>query len=325
VRSMGLRRVGRGEDGGTAPGHGETEEKQVNRWMYAVQRLRGRRSQRFTERTVILLIWHGLHAAHGPKPLAGSPRATPCPARRSWRGGPGFPEIVVNGRGMEARQGAIRVFSGSTQVSGAPLRPAIRLYPMRDPVNRPISRSQRERAGRLADRQFARSRIRCSRRPGPACFRQAPPGRMMEGWILSKKNVMAPHCASTTRPTRRSTPVVQPETRKRPTGSGDAAGQGRKSTEAPSPGFPQPIHKNLKWKERGTTEKLSPIPHLPSVYSVPLYPRRFQCWEADAAGSHSVKTEPAPGVLSAVRSPPIQRAKRRLMASPSPAPPWRRV
>jgi hypothetical protein len=39
---------------------------------------------------------------------------------------------------------------------------AIRLHLMRDPVIRPISRPQRERAGLLVRRHFARSRIRCS-------------------------------------------------------------------------------------------------------------------------------------------------------------------
>jgi hypothetical protein len=41
-------------------------------------------------------------------------------------------------------------------------QPAIRLHLMRDPVNRPFGLPRRERAGPLAFREFARSRIRCS-------------------------------------------------------------------------------------------------------------------------------------------------------------------
>jgi hypothetical protein len=74
---------------------------------------------------------------------------------------------------MEARQGAIRIFSGNPIVFHSALQPAIRLYPMRDPVNSPISRPRRERAGRLANRNFERSRSRCSWRLGPPRFRQA--------------------------------------------------------------------------------------------------------------------------------------------------------
>jgi hypothetical protein len=73
-----------------------------------------------------------------------------------------LPWDVGNGSRMEARQGAIRITSETPMlVLGAP-QPAIRLNPMRDPVNRPISRPQRERAGHLAYRNFERSRIRCS-------------------------------------------------------------------------------------------------------------------------------------------------------------------
>jgi hypothetical protein len=73
---------------------------------------------------------------------------------------------------MEARQRAIRIFFGNPIVyQGAP-QPAIRLNPLRDLVNRPISRPRRERAGHLAYRQFERSRIRCSRRLGPVRFRR---------------------------------------------------------------------------------------------------------------------------------------------------------
>jgi hypothetical protein len=54
-----------------------------------------------------------LHATHGGNRWPGSPCATPCPARRQVRGAPGFPGDVGNGRRMEVRQGAIRIFSGT--------------------------------------------------------------------------------------------------------------------------------------------------------------------------------------------------------------------
>jgi hypothetical protein len=41
--------------------------------------------------------------------------------------------------------------------------------------------------------------------------------------VSSKKILIAPHCVRTIRPTRRSTPDVQPETGKRRTGFGIAA------------------------------------------------------------------------------------------------------
>jgi hypothetical protein len=45
--------------------------------------------------------------------VADSPCTAPCPARRPGRGAPGFLGDVGNGRRMEARQGAIRIFSGT--------------------------------------------------------------------------------------------------------------------------------------------------------------------------------------------------------------------
>jgi hypothetical protein len=62
--------------------------------------------------------WILLHAAHPP--VASSPRATPCPARPPWRGARSFPKAVGNGRRMKARQGAIRIFSGTPWSSPAP-------------------------------------------------------------------------------------------------------------------------------------------------------------------------------------------------------------
>jgi hypothetical protein len=46
---------------------------------------------------------------------------------------------------MEARQGAIRVFSGNTFPAAAPRSPPFRLRPMRDPANRPSRAPLRER------------------------------------------------------------------------------------------------------------------------------------------------------------------------------------
>jgi hypothetical protein len=110
-----------------------------------------------------------------PETVASSPRATPCPSRRPWRGARSFPGDVGNGSRMEARQGAMRIFFRNPIVFRSASQPAIRLYLMRDPVSRPLARSQRECAGLLAFRDFARSRIRCSWRLGPVRFRQTSP------------------------------------------------------------------------------------------------------------------------------------------------------
>jgi hypothetical protein len=66
-------------------------------------------------------------------------------------------------------------FLGNPIISPAPRDSPSRLHLMRDPVNRPLARPQRERAGPLALRDFARSRIRCSWRLGLVRFRQASP------------------------------------------------------------------------------------------------------------------------------------------------------
>ena len=68
--------------------------------------------------------------------VANSPRATQCPRRRPWRGAPGFPGDVGNGSRIEARQGAIRVFSGNSMVFRSAPRPTIPASPdarSRDP------------------------------------------------------------------------------------------------------------------------------------------------------------------------------------------------
>jgi hypothetical protein len=126
-------------------------------------------------------------------------------------------------------------------------RPAIRLHliMMRDLVNRRLARPRRERAGHLAHRDFERSRSRCSWRLGPVRLRQASPPADVEHdralrrhRCLPQKTRMAPHCVRTIRPTRRSTPDIQPETGKRSTCYGNAAGRGLNSVVAPSPGSP---------------------------------------------------------------------------------------
>jgi hypothetical protein len=71
----------------------------------------------------------------------GSPCATPCSAYRQGRGAPGFPGDVGNGRRMEVRRGAIRVFSGNPFPAAAPRSPPFRLDPMRDPANPPLART----------------------------------------------------------------------------------------------------------------------------------------------------------------------------------------
>jgi hypothetical protein len=53
-----------------------------------------------------------------------------------------------------------------------------------------------------------------------------------------KKILMAPHCVRTIRPTRRSTPDIQPETGKRSTGFGNAAERRLNSVGPPSLGSP---------------------------------------------------------------------------------------
>jgi hypothetical protein len=143
-----------------------------------------------------------------PETVASSPTATPCPARRPWRGARSFPGDVGNGSRMEARQGAMRNFFRNPIVLQSAPHPAIRLHPMRDPVSRPLARPQREPAGLLARRHFQRSRIRCSWRPGAVRFRQAslPADDGMSMRRPLKKIVMAPHCVRTIRATRRSTP-----------------------------------------------------------------------------------------------------------------------
>jgi hypothetical protein len=92
----------------------------------------------------------------------GSPCAIPCPARRQGRGAPGFPGDVGNGRRMDVRQGAIRVFSWNTFPAAAPRSPPFRLHPMRDPAKSLLARtsagtpplSRRPRLRQIAHRGF---------------------------------------------------------------------------------------------------------------------------------------------------------------------------
>jgi hypothetical protein len=81
---------------------------------------------------------------------------------------------------MEARLGAMRIFFKNSMSFGAPRNPSSRLHLMRDPVNRPLSRPQRERAGLFALRGYTRSRIRCSWGLRPVRFRQMSRRLMME-------------------------------------------------------------------------------------------------------------------------------------------------
>ncbi len=78
------------------------------------------------------------------------------------------------GRGGDVAGGPSAFFRNPVVFWSAP-QPAIRFHLLRDPVNCPISRPQRERAGHLARRDFQRSRIRCSWRLGPVRLRQASP------------------------------------------------------------------------------------------------------------------------------------------------------
>ncbi len=73
---------------------------------------------------------------------------------------------------------------------------------MRDPVNRPVPRAQRERAGLLALRDSARSRIRCAWRLGSGRLRHASP-TADEGsaWGDPEKIHMAPCRTSSFAPT----------------------------------------------------------------------------------------------------------------------------
>ena len=97
------------------------------------------------------------------------------PTRRPSRGAPGFSGDVGNGRRMEARQGAIRVFSGNCIVFRSTPQPTIPASPdarSRGPSPRATAAGTRRP---LAIRDSERSRIRCSWRLGPVRFRQALP------------------------------------------------------------------------------------------------------------------------------------------------------
>ena len=107
-----------------------------------------------------------------PEAVASSPRTTPCSAPRPWRCAQSLPATSGTAAGWQRGRGPCEIFR-NPMVAVSARKPAIRLHPMRDPVNRPLAESQREPAGRLDLRDFARSRIRCSWRLGPVRFRQA--------------------------------------------------------------------------------------------------------------------------------------------------------
>ena len=115
---------------------------------------------------------------------------------------------VGNGSRVEARQGAIRIFSGNPIVFRSAPQPAIPASPdarSREPSSRTIT------AGTPA---FSRSETLQDRASG----------------------VRGGHCVRTIRPTRRSTPDVQPETGKRSAGLGNTAERRLNSVGAPSLG-----------------------------------------------------------------------------------------
>jgi hypothetical protein len=131
--------------------------------------------------------------------VAGSPCATPCPARPPGRKAPGFPEDVGNGRRMEARQGAIRTILWNTFPAAAPRSPPFRLHPMCDPANRPLARTS---AG--TPPAFARAQPSPDRASGVrggrlqcACGRTPALSQDEDGGIgISRKTRMAPCRAS---------------------------------------------------------------------------------------------------------------------------------
>ena len=67
--------------------------------------------------------------------VVSSPRTTPFPARLPWRVARSFSGAGGNGRRMEARQGAMRIFFWNPIVFRSAPHSAIRLHLMRDPVN----------------------------------------------------------------------------------------------------------------------------------------------------------------------------------------------
>ena len=65
------------------------------------------------------------------------------------------------------------------------------------------------------------------------------------------------------------------------------------------------------------------LPGMPNLHSHAF--QRAMAGLAEVAGNRIVNVDPFPGSLSTVTSPPIMRQKRRLMARPSPVPPYLRV
>jgi hypothetical protein len=159
---------------------------------------------RFVFRFVVDLDAHRA----SPETVENSPRATPCPRASAVAGRTKLPWRRRERQPDGSTAGGHPHFFGNPRVLRSAPQPAIRLHLIRDLVSRPFARPQREHAGLLARRHFARSRIRCSWRLGPVRIRQASSqtddGDEHEGG-RSKKFAMAPHCVRTLR-ARRSTP-----------------------------------------------------------------------------------------------------------------------
>ena len=136
-------------------------------------------------RRASLETWRVHHARHGV------PHVGRRGAHKASLGTSGTAAGWKRGRGPSA------FFRAAPIVFQSAPQPAIRPHLMRDPVNRPRARPRGERAGTLALRDFAGSRIRCSWTLGPVCFRRASPsaddGAEHEG---SPKNFPWPRTAS---------------------------------------------------------------------------------------------------------------------------------
>jgi hypothetical protein len=134
---------------------------------------------------------------------------------------------VGNGRRMEARQRAMRIFSDAPWSSGrsAACHPASPDARSREPSPRMTAAGTRRisrapRVFKIAHQVFVAAG---SRALSAGIVRRLMMRMRMSTRGLLKKILMAPHCVRTIRPTRRSTPDVQPETGKRSTCFGIAA------------------------------------------------------------------------------------------------------
>jgi len=88
-----------------------------------------------------------------------------------------------------------------------------------------------------------------------------------------------------------------------------------------------PVEFLKRWMEMaiaGLQAVFSPQPTI-GVWKSRSEPYAAQASTGTTGGSRTVKAEPLPGSLAASMSPPISRASRRLIASPRPVPPYRRL